>query len=135
MNRFIAYLLGPELFWVLAYCGFRWLAARNVPPTAAGNSALEWATWLIASVGVPLSFVTLTLPGINRWAIFARLAVAGFIGVNACALLACDWIKYPEPGRNSGLMGLWIMAVIIGGIMFCISSMIAIYILRVSARG
>jgi hypothetical protein len=83
MQRLFRIFIGPELYWVLLY--LRWLAARNVPPTGPGNTALEWAVWLTATVGVALSFVLLAVPGVNRWILLARLAIAAFVGVNACA--------------------------------------------------
>ena len=110
MQRLLRIFIGPELYWILLYAGVRWLGARNVPPTAPRNTALEWAVWLIATVGVVLSFAFLAMPGVNRWISLARLAVASFIGVNACAIAACEAIKYPDLGRDSGLMALWFMA-------------------------
>ena len=115
MQRFLRIFIGPELYWVLLYLGVRWLAARNVPPTGPGNTALEWAVWLTATVGVALSFALLAVPGVNRWILLARLAIAAFVGVNACAISACEAIKYPELGRDSGLMALWFMAAMLGG--------------------
>lgn len=52
MQRLFRIFAGPELYWVLLYLGVRWLAARNVPPNAPGNTALEWAVWLTATIGV-----------------------------------------------------------------------------------
>jgi hypothetical protein len=111
--------IGPELYWVLLYLAVRWLAARNVPPTAAGNTALEWAVWLTATAGVALSFAFLAVPGVNRWILLARLVVAALIGVNACAIAACEAIKYPELGRDSGLMALWFIAAMLGDVIWC----------------
>jgi hypothetical protein len=102
MQRFLRIFIGPELYWVVLYVGVCWIAARNVPPTAPGNTALEWAVWLTATVGVALSFALLAVRGVNRWILLARLALAVFVGVNACAISACEAIKYPELGRDSG---------------------------------
>src|ERR1051325_4703333 len=110
MQRLLRTFVGPELYWILLYVCVRLLAAHNVPPTPAGNTELEWAVWLTATAGVALSFALLIVPGVNRWIFFARLAVAAFIGVNACAIAACEAIKYPELGRDSGLTALWFMA-------------------------
>lgn len=134
MQRLLRIFIGPELYWILLYVGVRSLAARNVPPTASGNAALESAVWLTATIGVVLSFVFLAMPGANRWILFARLAIAGFIGVNACAIAACEAIKYPEPGRDSGLMALWFMAAMLGGIIWCISAGVSILVLRIKSR-
>jgi hypothetical protein len=130
MYRLLRIFIGPELYWVLLYLGVRWLAARNVPPTASGNSALEWAVWLTATVAVTLSFAFLAVPGVNRRILLARLAITGFVGVNACAISACEAIKYPEPGRDSGLMALWFMAVMVGGIVWCVAAGVSLLVLR-----
>jgi hypothetical protein len=134
MQRLLRIFMGSELYWVLLYLGVRWLAARNVPPTGPGNTALEWAVWLTATVGVALSFALLAVPGVNRWILLARLAIAAFVGVNACAISACEAIKYPELGRDSGLMALWFMAAMLGGVVWCIAAGVSVLILRVKSR-
>ena len=62
MQRLLRIFVGPELYWVLLYAGVRWLAERNVPPSATGNTTLEWAVWLSATVAVALSFAFLAVP-------------------------------------------------------------------------
>lgn len=134
MQRFLRILIGPELYWVMLYVSVRWIAARNVPPTEAGNTALEWTIWLAATLGVILSFAFLPVPALNRWIALTRLAIAAFIGVNACAIAACEGIKYPELGRDSGLMALWFMAAMVGGVVWCFSAAVSLMILRFKAR-
>jgi len=130
MNRWISIILGPESYWIAWYLVVRWLAARNVPPTAAGNTALNWAVWLSATLGVLLAFAFISIPGVNKWSMLARLAVAGFIGLNACAIAACAAIKYPELGRDSGLMALWFLAVGVGAILWVAGALVALFVLR-----
>jgi len=134
MQRRLRILIGPELYWVLLYLVIRVLAASNTPPTVSGNNALEWAVWLTATAGVALSFIFLTLPFINRWVMLARLAFAAFIGVNACAITACAAIKYPELGRDSGLMALWMLAAMLGGVVWLAAAGVSLVILRVKAH-
>ena len=134
MHRLFRIFIGPELYWVLLYLGVSGLAARNMPPTAHGNSALEWSVWLTATVGVALSFVFLAVPHVSRWVLLARSAFAAFIGVNACAISACDAIKYLELGRDSGLMALWFMAVMVGSIVWCVSAGVSLLVLRIKSR-
>ena len=130
MQRLLRILIGPELYWVVLYLCVRWLATRNVPPTESGNTALEWVVWLTATVAVALSFAFMAVPGINRSTMLARLAFATFIGVNACAITACEAIKYLELGRDSGLLGLWMMAALLGGVVWCVSVGVSLFILR-----
>ena len=127
-------LIGPELYWAVLYLAIRWVAARNLPPSASGNAALESAVWLTASAGVALSFVFFAVSGGNRWILLARLAVAAFIGVNACAIAACEAIKYPELGRDSGLMALWFMAVLLGGVVWWLSAGLSLLMLSTKSR-
>ena len=134
MQRLLRIFVGPELYWVLLYAGVRWLAERNVPPSATGNTTLEWAVWLSATVAVALSFAFLAVPGGNRWIALARLAVAAFIGVNACAIAACDGIKYPEPGRDSGLMALWFIAAMLGAIVWFVCAGVTLLVLRIQSK-
>ena len=134
MQRVLRIFIGPELYWVLLYVGVRWLAVHNVPPSAPGNATLEWAVWLTATVGVALSFAFLAVLGANRWITLARLAFAGFIGVNACAIAACEAIKYPELGRDSGLMALWFTAAMVGGIVWCVSAAVSLVFLLIKLR-
>ena len=71
----------------------------------------------------------MAVPGINRSTMLARLAFAAFIGVNACAIAACEAIKYPELGRDSGLLGLWMVAALLGGVVWCVSVGVSLFIL------
>ena len=134
MQRLSRILIGPELYWAVLYLAIRWVAARNLPPSASGNAALESAVWLTASAGVALSFVFFAVSGGNRWILLARLAVAAFIGVNACAIAACEAIKYPELGRDSGLMALWFMAVLLGGVVWWLSAGLSLLMLSTKSR-
>jgi len=127
------WLLGPELYWGLLYLGFRLLAARNLPASDLGNTLLNGAVWMAALLAVPLSFLLLALPGCNRWAMYARLAFAACVGLNACVIVACEAIKYPEPGRDSGLMALWLLAVMAGALTWCLSAAASLYLLRTQA--
>src|SRR5262245_52579160 len=134
MNRILSIVAGPEFYWVIVYLVCRGLAARNIPPTAAGNTALNWAVWVAATLGVLASFVTFAVPASNRWALFARLTVAGFIGLNACAIVICEAIKYPEPGRDSGLMALWFLAVGVGAIIWGTVAVVTMLMLRTRSQ-
>ena len=134
MQRLLRIAIGPELYWLLVYLCVQCVAASNVPPTTSGNSALEWAVWLTATVGVTLSFAFLVTARTNRWLMLGRLALAAFVGVNACALAACGAIKYPELGRDSGLMALWFMAAMLGHVIWCVCAAVSLLILRVKTR-
>lgn len=135
MNRWLSIFLGPEVYWIVLFIVCRWIAARNFPPTAAGNTTLNWAIWLAATLGVLASFAALAIPGVNRWVMLLRLALAGFIGLNACAIVACGAIKYPELGRDSGLMALWFLAVGVGAMLWVLGAVVAMLAFRARIKG
>lgn len=122
--------LGPELYWLVLYFCFGGLAARNVPATASGNQLLNAAVWCAATLGVLGAFAFLALPGNGRAILLARSGIAAFIGLNACVLVACEAIHYPEPGRDSGLMGLWIMAAICGALVWLVAAAVTLLYVR-----
>lgn len=122
MPYWLSLILGPELFWLAVYLFVSWLGGRNHPSTPSGNNIMEHAAWAMSYAAVPLSFLVYLIPGTNRWWLLGRLALAGFIGINACLLSIVEDIDYPEAGRNSGLMGYWIMGVIFGGIIYIVGA-------------
>lgn len=110
-------LLGPELLWLLFFLLSCWLAARNTPPTPAGNTFLERTCIVGAIVAIALTFTVFLVPGVHRGWLIGRVIVAVVIGVNACLFKLIDGIDYGD-SRNSGVMGLWIYGILAGGIAF-----------------
>lgn len=72
MKRF-AFLLGPELLWLLFFLLSCWLASRNTPPTLTGNTFL------------------------------GRLITAVMIGVNACLFKLIAGIDYGDSRNSGVL--------------------------------
>jgi hypothetical protein len=125
VQRLIGWVLGPELYWV-AWYGLTVAVARlNVPPSEAGNAWLERiGMWLLPLVSVPLSFwllFGLMSPSQSRGWLWARLALATFVGLNACLFHLADAIDYQD-SRNSGVLGVWMMGLIVGSLLFVIAS-------------
>lgn len=133
-NRIAAVLLGPESYWVLLHFVFRWLGARNVPPTEAGNARLNAAVWLVACAGVAAAFLVLWVPGQSRRVALGRVTLASGVGLNACVLRACDAIHYPEAGRDSGLVGLWMLSVMLGAAVWLVCLVAALLLPRLRRR-
>ncbi len=122
MKILLTVLLGPELYWLALYMGFRWLASRNDPPSESGNATLQAAVYVAASAGVALAFGFLAVPGAHKGILFARLAVTAAVGVIACAVVACEGIRYPEAGRDSGLLGVLMYATMLGGLVWIVGA-------------
>ena len=116
MQRLLRILIGPELYWMLLYLGVRWLAASNVPPTAVWQQCVGICRLGDSNCRGNVEF-RCSWP--FRWQTDGecwRDSLSGVVGVNACAISACEAIKYPELGRDSGLMALWFMAAMLGGV-------------------
>jgi hypothetical protein len=124
--RLITWLRGPELYWLGCYGATMLVARFNVPPTEAGNAWMESiGMWLLPLASVPLSFrVTFGRvgPSQSRRLLWARLAFATFIGLNACLFYLVDAIDYGD-SRNSGVLGVWMMGLMVGSLLFAAGSM------------
>lgn len=134
MPKILAYILGPELLWVILYCISGPLAARNVPPTPAGNVFLERCCWIGVFLATALTFTVFAVPGTNRWVLLARVVIAVVIGVNACSFKLIDGIDYGD-SSNSGLMGLWIYAVMTSALALVPGVITTIILLYRAAKG
>ncbi|GAB3317274.1 hypothetical protein GCM10027299_08470 [Larkinella ripae] len=102
MNRTVAYLLGPEVLWLLMFALTAFLASRNEPITEAGNDQLLSLGWYLPMVAVLLSFVPLFwAPGVPWWWLL-RIGLAGLIGVVWLTGIVCGAVDYHD-SRNSGV--------------------------------
>ncbi len=116
MSRAPTWLLGPELFWFMAYLAAMLAVRLNTPPTALGNGWLERLGWLLPLLAVPGAFLwsfAFLAPGQSRVWLVARLALATLVGLNACLFHLIDGIDYKDT-RNSGVMGVWMMGLLAG---------------------
>ena len=112
MNRWLSWLLGPELVWVLVYGVCAWFAARNHPPTEAGSQFIEKLAWIIPLIAIPVSFSVYAVPGPPRW-LGGRLFLATVIGLNVCLFKLIEGIDYQD-SRNSGVLGVWVIGLLAG---------------------
>jgi hypothetical protein len=113
MNRTVAYLLGPELAWLLMLAIAGFLAARNQPITEAGNEQLLNLGWFLPIIAVLLSFVTLFWsPGSPWWWLF-RIGFAGIVGVLIISGTICGGVSYND-SRDSGVGTAYAMFIGLG---------------------
>ena len=115
--RRLAFLLGPELLWLLFFLLACWLASRNTPPTPLGNAFLERACIMGAVLGIALTFTVFCVPGPHRGWLLGRLVIAVVIGVNACLFKLTAGIDYGD-SRNSGTFVFWLYGLLAGGLAF-----------------
>jgi hypothetical protein len=111
MQRWLTVLLGPEFLWICTYAVACWLARQNLPPTELGSQRLERLTLLVPCVAVVLSFVWFFLLRTSRWGALTRLLLSGAAGVCVVTLTMTQGVNYRD-SRNSGLLALWILALI-----------------------
>ncbi|GAB3904449.1 hypothetical protein GCM10028803_33900 [Larkinella knui] len=113
MNRTAAYLLGPELAWVLMLAIAGMLIARNEPVTEAGNDQLLNSGWFLLITAVLLSFVPLFwAPGSPWWWLF-RIIFVGFFSTILLSSLICGGVDYRD-SRNSGVGTAFILYIGVG---------------------
>jgi hypothetical protein len=57
VQRWMTWILGPEVYWLAVYGVTLLIARANVPPTEVGNQWMERISmWLLPLISVPLSF-------------------------------------------------------------------------------
>jgi hypothetical protein len=116
MNRYVAFLPGPELYWMLVFVFTRLLVLMNQPHTAEGAAKLETIGWFLAIGSVILSFLPiLWIPG-NHWWLLARIGLSGIIGSIVVIQHFIDKGFYPDPGVGTyGMMLIGISFIILTG--------------------
>lgn len=120
--------LGPEVFWVACWLLCLWLARRNEPATAAGNTVLERLCTTGAFVATALVFLVFLVPGAPKGWLLARVALATMIGLNLCLLTLIDSIDYGD-SRNSGVMGFWVYGVLASAAALIPGSIVALVLM------
>ncbi len=134
MNRITAFLIGPELIWVLFYGAAVLLVARNQPPTEEGSRQLESLWWVLAIASVLLSFVPLALKAAGSpWWMLLRIAIAGALGVIFVNAKICDGVDYDD-SRNSGVGSWFILLWILGWLRLGLGLVIAGFYFLLKAR-
>ncbi len=107
MNRYLAFLPGPELYWMLVYGCTRLLVMINQPHTAGGAAKLETIGWFLAVGSVIFSFLPiLWIPG-NQWWLLARIGLSGIVGSIVVIKQLIDKGFTPDPGV--GTYGMMLM--------------------------
>ncbi|MGC4044142.1 MAG: hypothetical protein QM758_10115 [Armatimonas sp.] len=120
--------LGPEVFWLVCWLICLWLARRNEPATAAGNTALERFSTVGAFVATALVFLAFFIPGSQKGWLLARLAFATIVGVNFCLFKLIDSIDYGD-SRNSGVAGFWVYGVLASAAALVPGSIVALILM------
>ena len=123
-SRISALLVGPELYWVFAYVVAYLLAARNSPPTPAGNAFLERMWWLFPLLTVPFSYLLYLAPNAGRWGLLIRINVAAAVGLTFCLVRLTSAIDYRD-SRNSGVFGGFVIGIGVGVLLLTVCDIVA----------
>lgn len=102
MNRTVAYLLGPELAWLLMLAVTGLIIFLNQPLPANDHDKLLNFGWFQPIIGVLLAFAPLLwVPG-GHWWWLVRIALTSLIGVGLLVSYLCDAARYDD-SRDSGI--------------------------------
>ena len=102
MNRTAAYILGPELVWVLMLALAGIIVALNQPVTGLGHLKLIFINWYLPTIGVLLAFVPLFWAPGNAWWWLLRIGLASLIGIVLLVGYLCKSASYGDI-RNIGV--------------------------------
>jgi hypothetical protein len=117
MNRFMHFLFGPELLWVVYYFIIVLITKLTHSPIKSMDSFWIFMAYIIPLILLPLSFMLYFVPGTIKSWLLLRLWIAGIVGghfVLSKALLA-----HSEQGPGVGtayMMGMgFLFFVLIAG--------------------
>ena len=122
MNRFLHFLTGPELLWVLYYVIIVIITRLTHSPVKGMDSFWISMAYIVPLILLPLSFLLYYFPGVIRPWLLIRLWIAGLVGghfVLSKALLA-----HSEQGPGVGtayMLGMGLLFfVLIGGTIWAV---------------
>ena len=122
--RLSALLIGPELYWILAYAVAYLLAARNYPPTPAGNAFLERMWWIFPLLAVPVSYLLYLVSNTGRLGLLIRINVAAAVGLTFCLARLTSAVDYRD-SRNSGVFGGFVIGMGVGMLLLAVCDIAA----------
>ncbi|MFD2570801.1 hypothetical protein ACFSUS_09170 [Spirosoma soli] len=102
MNRTAAYLLGPELVWVLMFILTSVIIALYRPLADADHEKLLNYGWFLPTLGVLLAFVSLFWAPGSPWWWLLRITFASLVGILLVVSFLCDSARYND-SRDAGI--------------------------------
>ena len=113
MRLTAAYLIGPELAWLLMFAIARVMVALYQPLTGLGHWQVMFMNLFLPVIGVMLSFVPwFWLPGLPGWCL-ARIFLASLLGVPGLVYYISRAASYDD-SRDVGLILGFVAFVFIG---------------------
>jgi hypothetical protein len=118
MNRIAAYLLGPELVWIVMLALTGIIISLHQPLPVNDHDKLLNFGWFLPVLGVLLAFVPFYWAPGSHWWWLTRIGLASMVGILVVVGILCDAARYND-SRDSGIgtaymlfVGLGIMALI-----------------------
>lgn len=102
MNRIAAYLLGPELAWIVMLAITGLIISVSQPLPANDHDKLLNFGWFLPIIGVLLAFAPLLWAPGNQWWWLVRIVLASLIGVGLVVNFLCEAARYND-SRDSGI--------------------------------
>ena len=135
MSRYLAYLLGPELFWVVTCVLTRVATRRNLAPDPAVIHWLDRYWAVLPLVFVPLTFAFLFVPGGSRWWLLLRIDVAVAVGLAVATTEYCEGMTYHEPSSGPGAGTAWMVMLGLGYSLMTVGTVIIATVMWWRSRG
>ncbi|MEO6004312.1 MAG: hypothetical protein ABIZ04_19385 [Opitutus sp.] len=135
MSRYLAYLLGPELFWVLTCVLVRVATRRQLAPDPAITQWLDRYWTVLPLIVVPLTFAFFVISGGSRWWLLLRIDVAVAIGLAIATTHYCEGMTYHEPSSGPGAGTAWMVMLSLGYCLMTVGTAIAAGLIWWRSRG
>lgn len=109
MSRLSAFLIGPELYWLIVYFAMVALAKANVPPSKSIDHLIE-NLYLIIPLLALISCLIWYMPGVEHNWLIMRLWVAGLIGGHLSLTKGLAGFSEQGPGIGTAyLVGIMLL--------------------------
>ncbi|HRE80972.1 MAG TPA: hypothetical protein PLN52_07975 [Opitutaceae bacterium] len=135
MSRFLPYLWGPELYWVLICGVVHGVTRRHLPPTESLTRSFDLWVWVIPFLLVPLTFACFFVGGTGRGWLLLRVNLAIAVGLFVAAVSLGNGMTYHQPSAGPGAGTAFIVMLIFGYGMAMVGTVVTALILAFRAGG
>ena len=116
MNRWISFVLGPEVVLIAATAAVFAFCARHPSGEGRDLQAVERLAMLLPFVLVPLVFATVLVPGARNWGWLARTLVFTFVALGVCAGRTLSAFGTGAKGQDAGFIMILTLGVLLASL-------------------